>query len=102
MENGMVEVARRDTGEKILLPIAEAGPTIVEMLYNIQSSLLEKNEAMREENTVSVDTWDEFEKAIEDKFVFAHWDGTDETEALIKEKTKATIRCIPFASEDEE
>jgi len=102
MGNGVIEVARRDTGEKVSLPIAEAWAKIVEMLYDIQSSLLEKNIAMRNENTVSVDTWDEFETAIADKFVLAHWDGTDETEALIKEKTKGTIRCIPFASEEEE
>jgi len=108
MANWVLEVARRDTGEKVSLPIAEAWAKIVEMLYDIQSSLLEKNIAMRTENTVVIDwVWsdalDKLSLAVDEKkFVLAHWDGTDATEALIKDNTWATIRCIPFTSKEEE
>lgn len=64
-------------------------------LHNIQQSLYAKNKAMREENTVWVDTYEEFHQALDaGKFVMAHWDGTHDTENDIKEETKATIRCI--------
>jgi prolyl-tRNA synthetase len=71
----------------------------IEKLEQIQSTLLTYNKKMREENTVSVDKYNDFKKALDDnKFVMAHWDGTTETELKIKEETKATIRCIPLDS----
>ncbi len=101
LESGQCVVARRDNGEKVSLPLdgATAG-ALVAMLSSTQKSLYETALAFREANTLRVDTWDEFEKlfAGEDApgFVVAHWDGTAETEDLISQKTKATIRCIPL------
>jgi len=99
MEQWVVEVYRRDTGEKQLIVIADLANYITTTLQNIQSNLLRRNIALRENNTVIVNTRDEFVAAIEDgKFVMAHWDGTPETEDKIKELTKATSRCIPADS----
>jgi prolyl-tRNA synthetase len=68
----------------------------------MQSSLLAKTKTMRESNTVSVDSYDDFKKALDqDKFVMAHRDGTPETEEIIKQETKATIRCIPADAKEE-
>ena len=74
------------------------------MLDEIQKSMFDKALAFREKNIVKVDTWDDFVKTLDEKggFVSAHWDGTAETEAAIKEKTKATIRCIPLNNPSEE
>jgi len=102
MENWVLEIARRDTGEKVQLPVAEAAEYITGLLREIQDGLLAKNIAMREENTVSVDTWEEFEEAIQKGFVMAHWDWTEETEEIIKDKTKGTIRCIPLDRVEED
>jgi len=69
----------------------------------MQANLLIKNKAMREENTVSVDNYDDFKKALDaNKFVLAHWDGTTQSELKIKEETKATIRCIPLNNPQED
>lgn len=69
----------------------------METLYDIQQNLLEKNKKMREDNTVIADTYEAFQRYLDDeKFVMAHRDGTPDTEQLIKEETKATIRCIPL------
>lgn len=96
MENGMIELYRRDTGEKQLVKIEECVKKVIDTLYDIQHNLLIKNKKMREDNTVTVDTYDEFKQALDDgKFVMAHRDGTAETEALIKEECKAVTRCIP-------
>lgn len=71
-------------------------------LQDMQKNMLIKNKQMREDNTVSVDTYEEFKKALDDnRFVMAHWDGTTETELKIKEETKATIRCIPLDNPQE-
>lgn len=100
LEQGTVELMRRDTLEKETLPFEGIEQHIVEILDDIQKSLYEKALKRRIERTVTVDTYDEFKKRIEDGvFIMAHWDGTPETEAKIKEETKATIRCIPFDGE---
>ena len=98
LENQTVEVARRDTLEKEILQVADIGSKIEHLLEQIQKKLYHKALAFRENNTFSVDTWDEFKDIIENKggFVLAHWDGTTETEEKIKDETKATIRTIPL------
>ena len=97
LENGTVEVMRRDTLEKETLPLEGIEETVVKMLEDIQKNLLEKARRYREEMTTTADTYDEFKEKIEKGgFILAHWDGTPETEEKIKEETKATIRCIPF------
>jgi prolyl-tRNA synthetase len=104
LENGTIEVARRDTLEKETLQIADIENKIENLLDQIQDNLYKKALAFREDNTYTVDTWDEFKDIIENKggFVLAHWDGTPETEDKIKEETKATIRTIPLNSREEE
>lgn len=100
--NGNVEIVRRDTLEKQTMTIIELQKHIEQMLPAIQSGLLAKNEQLRIDNTVTLDNYDEFKKALDEgKFVMAHWDGTVETEELIKEETKATIRCIPADAKNE-
>ncbi|MEN8225550.1 MAG: proline--tRNA ligase [Bacteroidota bacterium] len=104
MENGTVEVARRDTLEKEVLQMADIAHKIEHLLEQIQENLYQKAFNFRDDNTHRADTWDEFVDLIENKggFVYAHWDGTSETELAIKEKTKATIRLIPVDGEKEE
>ncbi len=90
-------LVRRDTGEKVQVPLSEVVAKAEALLEEIQQNLLAVAKERRASMTVSVDTWDQFKKEIElGRFVVAHWDGTKETEAKIKEETKATIRCIPF------
>lgn len=97
IENGTVEVARRDTMEKEVLSIVDLAEKVEHLLQAIQSGLYQKALDMRERMTRAVDTYDEFKVAIEEGgFILAHWDGTAETEARVKEETKATIRCIPL------
>jgi prolyl-tRNA synthetase len=104
LENNQMELCRRDTLEKQLVNVDNAVETIEQLLKDIQQNMYNKALAFREENTRKADTWDEFVDIIETKggFVSAHWDGTAETEELIKEKTKATIRCIPFNNSQED
>lgn len=103
IENGTVEVARRDTLEKEVYQMTDIETKISNLLDQIQSNLYHKAFAFREENTFKVDTWDEFKEQIEKGgFVHAHWDGTTETEVKIKEETKATIRAIPLNNKPEE
>ena len=81
---------------KELIKIEDCADKVMETLYDIQNNLFAKNKAMRETNTVYVNTYEEFQQALDDgKFVMAHRDGTAETEALIKEECKAVTRCIP-------
>jgi len=102
LENGTIEVARRDTLTKESVAIDGVVETVKIMLEQIQSAIYQKALRFREENTFSVDTWDDFKAQIEKGgFVMAHWDGTAETEEKIKEETKATIRCIPLNSVEE-
>lgn len=104
LENGTVEVARRDTREKSTQPFEGIAAYIEQLLEDIQTNLYQRALAFRTENTHRVDDWDTFKDVIENKsgFVYAHWDGTSETEVKIKELTKATIRCIPLDSVEEE
>lgn len=97
LENRTVEVARRDTSEKQTYQMADLAEKMEHLLENIQENIFQKALDFREENSVHVNDFDEFHEAIkENKFVYAHWDGTSETELKIKELTKATIRCIPL------
>jgi len=98
LDNGIVEICRRDTKEKINLPLDNLGLRIEELLVDIQSNLFNRALQFREANTTSVDTFEEFKEVLNTKggFIYAHWDGTPETEASIKEQTKATARCIPL------
>jgi len=103
LENGTVEVARRDTLEKETLQQADIENKIEHLLAQIQENLYQKALAMREMKTFTADTFDEFKKILEETpgFIMAHWDGTSETEEKIKEETKATIRCIPIGNKQE-
>jgi len=97
LEAGTVEVARRDTLSKESRPLEGIADHIKELLSEIQVNIFQKALKFREDNTFSVDTWEQFKEQIEKGgFLLAHWDGTPETEEKIKEETKATIRCIPL------
>ena len=98
IENGVVEIARRDTREKTSVPVEGVAQYIQDLLETIQQNLFNRALAYREEHITAVNSWDEFKAVLEQKggFVAAHWDGTPETEEKIKEETKATIRCIPL------
>ncbi len=97
IENGTVEVMRRDTLEKQVEPIAGIAERVQSLLEEIQDNIYQKALKHREEMTRTVDTYEEFKVEIEKGgFILAHWDGTTETEEKIKEETKATIRCIPL------
>lgn len=104
IENGTVEVARRDTLQKEIYPIANIETQIENLLNDIQNNLYTKALNFREGNTRKADTWEEFNRILDEEggFILAHWDGTPETEEAIKEKTKATIRCIPFDAPEED
>ena len=97
-ENQQIEVARRDTKEKMLCSIEGAVDAIENLLEDIQQNLFQKALQFRTENTREANTWEEFTSMLKEKggFISAHWDGTPETEQKIKELTKATIRCIPL------
>jgi len=103
IENGTVEVARRDTLEKETYQMIDIETKIEHLLDQIQDNIYKKAFSFRADNTFRVDTWEEFKDQIEKGgFVFAHWDGTPETEQAIKEETKATIRAIPLNNPQEE
>jgi prolyl-tRNA synthetase len=102
LENGTIELARRDTKTKETVPFAGLPDRISALLDDIQTNIYQKAHAFRAENTFRVDTWVEFQERLEKGgFLMAHWDGTAETEEAIKEATKATIRCIPLDQEME-
>ena len=97
LENGTVELFRRDTLEKESVAFDGIEERIVYLLDDIQNNLFRKALEQRERMTTTADTYEEFKEKIENGgFILAHWDGTPETEEKIKEETKATIRCIPF------
>ncbi|MDD2686831.1 MAG: proline--tRNA ligase [Bacteroidales bacterium] len=104
LENNQVELFRRDTLEKNLVDCNTVVAEVEALLEDIHKSIFNKALAFREQNITKVDSWEEFVDVIENKggFVSAHWDGTAETEEAIKEKTKATIRCIPLNNPQEE
>ena len=104
LENGTVEVARRDTKEKQVLKVEELITAIPNLLDDIQKNIYARALKLRTEMTRPVETFEEFKKVLDEKggFLMAHWDGTPETEGKIKEETKATVRCIPLDSREEE
>lgn len=104
MENGTVEVARRDTLEKQLVAQDAVVGHVVKLLDEIQQNIYNKALSHRDTHTHKADSYDEFKRILEEDggFIEAHWDGTAETEDLIKQETKATIRCIPLGGEKEE
>lgn len=103
IENGVIEVARRDTLTKENYALEGIEEYLQKLLVDIQESIYRKALAFRERNTHVIDTWGDFKIQIEKGgFILAHWDGTIETEEKIKEETKATIRCILLNSPKEE
>ncbi len=98
LENNQAEVARRDTLEKASYALDTLDETIEKLLVEIQANLYNRSLQFRDANIRKADTWDEFVSLLDNEagFVYAHWDGTTETEEKIKELAKATIRCIPF------
>lgn len=103
LQNGVIELARRDTLTKETRPIEGIATYIKDLLDEIQTAIYQKALNFRQENMFKIDTWAEFEEQIEKGgFLLCHWDGTSETEEKIKELTKATIRCIPLDAVEEE
>ena len=103
LENGTVELARRDTLTKEIVALDDLTTTVADLLEEIQKTLFKKAVDFRDSHITEVDTFDEFKDVLETKtgFVSAHWDGTSESENKIKELTKATIRCIPLDTKEE-
>ncbi len=103
LENNTIEIARRDTKEKMSIGLDLVVPFVEQLLADIQMNLFNRAKAFRDEHITRVENFDQFKDVIENKggFVLAHWDGTPETEVKIKEETKATIRCIPLDSPEE-
>ncbi len=103
LEKNTVEVARRDTLEKIIIPQQEVLMHVTEQLDQMQEALFQKALDFRANNMTEVNDYDEFKKILDLKggFLLAHWDGTAETEEAIKKETKATIRCIPLTEKKE-
>jgi len=104
LENGTVELARRDILTKETIAVDGVEDVIENLLEEIQNNIFQKALDFRTEKTTKVDSYEEFKELLETKtgFFLAHWDGTVETEEKIKNETKATIRCIPFDNEEEE
>jgi len=104
LEQNVVEIARRDTKEKRSVSLDGIAEYIRSLLTEIQQNMYNKAKDFRDEHITPANSWDEFVKLLDDKggFIAAHWDGTSETEEAIKEKTKATIRCIPLNNPKEE
>ena len=97
LEKNSCELARRDTRTKSFEPLEGIAETIKTLLDTIQSDLFTSASERLTSNTVDVDDWDDFKKQVNNgQFVMAHWDGTSETEDLISQETKASIRCLPF------
>ena len=103
LANQVVEIARRDTKEKFTVSINGIATFIEQLLHDIQQNMFNKAKQFRDEHITKANTWQEFVNILDTKtgFVSAHWDGTSATEEAIKEKTKATIRCIPLNNEQE-
>ncbi len=104
LENGTIEVARRDTLEKTSAQLDGIEEYVEKLLEDIQANIFKKAYDYREEHITKVDSWEEFKDVLQNKggFISAHWDGTPETEDQIKAETKATIRCMPLDFEPEE
>jgi prolyl-tRNA synthetase len=102
IENGTIEIARRDTLEKETYQITDIEIKVKNLLEKIQDNLYKKALTFREEKTFKADSKQDFVHLIQKGgFIYAHWDGTSETEELIKQETKATIRCIPLKDKKE-
>jgi prolyl-tRNA synthetase len=103
LQNKTVEIARRDNLTKDYIKLDLATDHVIHLLDEIQSNLLQRALKFRNENITKVDSFEEFKEVLENKggFIFAHWDGSSETENKIKELTKATIRCIPETDDNE-
>ena len=104
LENGTIELVRRDTLEKETVPQEGLTDRVASLMDEIQQNIFRKALDYRNSMITKVDTWDEFVDVLENKggFISAHWDGTVETEVAIKDATKATIRCIPMDAVEEE
>lgn len=104
LENNTVEIARRDTREKQTVSMDGLSVQIINLLEQIQQDMFNRAKAYRDEHITPANSWEEFVQLLNEKggFVAAHWDGTPETEEKIKEQTKATIRCIPLDSTEED
>jgi prolyl-tRNA synthetase len=103
LEKNVVEIARRDTKEKMVISLDGVAQYVNSLLADIQRYMFNKAASYRDEHITPANSWEEFEKLLDEKggFIAAHWDGTPETEDAIKEKTKATIRCIPLNNKEE-
>jgi prolyl-tRNA synthetase len=103
LENNTVEIARRDTYEKKIVPVEGMADVVTALLDDIQQNMFNRALEFRNKNTFRADTWEEFKETLENRggFISAHWDGDPETELKIKEETKATIRCIPLDGKTE-
>ena len=100
LENGTIEVMRRDTLEKETRSIEGIAQYVEQLLEDIQKNIFEKARKYRDEHVYECENYEEFKEKVKDGgFFLCHWDGTAETEARIKEETQATIRCVPFAYE---
>ena len=100
LENGTIEVMRRDTLEKESVPFEGIADRVETLLDEIQKNIFEKARKYRDEHVYACENYEEFKEKVKDGgFFLCHWDGTAETEAKIKEETQATIRCVPFAYE---
>ena len=104
LQNNVVEIARRDTKEKMSVSMEGLSFFIKTLLDEIQLHLVDKARAYRDGHITKVYSWEDFKKVLDEKggFISAHWDGTAESEEKIKEETKATIRCIPLDNPQEE
>ncbi|MDO7845185.1 proline--tRNA ligase [Hymenobacter sp. M29] len=104
LDAGTVEVVRRDTKEKMSLPLADIVASVDQLLIDIQTNIYAKARKFRDTNTTRVDSYDEFKRMLDEEpgFLLAHYDGTSETEERIKDETKATVRCLALAEPDEE
>jgi prolyl-tRNA synthetase len=98
LENNVAELARRDTKEKKSISLDGLSDAVIQLLDDIQQAMFNKAKSYQQTHITKVDSWEDFEKVLDGEagFVSAHWDGTAETEEAIKQKTKATIRCIPL------
>ena len=98
LENGSIEIMRRDTLEKESVPFEGIADRVEALLDDIQKNIFEKARKFRDEHVYVCENYEEFKEKVKDGgFFLCHWDGTEETEAKIKEETQATIRCVPFA-----
>ena len=104
LDAGMIEVVRRDTKQKMSLPLADIVASVDQLLTDIQTNIYERAKSFRAARTTRVDSYDEFKRMLDEEpgFLLAHYDGTSETEERIKDETKATVRCLPLNEADEE